>query len=155
MTPDRIRDRIRATLADQRALVGRLLRLREQLNGSLFVRYGQCGKPACACASEGRRHGPYYVLSARSGGRGTFAYVDEPTAREARGDVARYRAFRAGLRSLQKVNAALVVHLRRYQEAQLEKTVRRLGLPRAERPAGGGRGRYSVGLKHAAPRSRG
>lgn len=155
MTPEQIRDRIRATLAGQRALVGRLLRLREQLNGSLFVRYGQCGKAGCACATEGRRHGPYYVLSARSGGRGTFAYVDAPTARAAKGDVARYRAFRAGLRSLQEVNLALVGLLRRYQEAQLRKTVRRLGLPPAERPAGGRRRRYSVGLKHAAPRSRG
>jgi hypothetical protein len=155
MTPDPIRDRIRATLAGQRALVAKLLRLREQLNGSLFVRYGQCGKAGCACVSEDRRHGPYYVLSTRSGGRGTFAYVDAPTAREAKGDVARYRAFRAGLKALQRVNLALVVLLRRYQEAQLRKTVRRLGLPAPERPARGRRGRYSVGLKHAAPRSRG
>ena len=155
MSPDPIRERIRATLAEQRALVGRLLRLRQQLNGSLFVRWGQCGKAGCACVAEDRRHGPYYVLSTRSGGRGSFSYVDEPTAREAKVDVARYRAFRAGLKSLQKVNAALVVLLRRYQDAQLRRTVRRLGLPAPERPRGALRGRYSVGLKHAAPRSRG
>jgi hypothetical protein len=129
MTPDQIRLRIRETLARQRRKVAALLLLREQLDGSLFVRYGQCGKAGCACRGEGPRHGPYYVLSTRSGGRGSFSYLDPPTAREAKERVARYRAFRAGLKDLQQVNAALVALLRRYQQAQLRRTVRRLGLP--------------------------
>ena len=124
-----IRDLIRATLAEQRTLVARLLRLREQLAGSLFVRYGTCGKASCACRTEGRRHGPYYVLSTRSGGKGGFAYVDAPTARGARARVARYREFRAGLVALQRVNALLVAQLRRYQKGQLKATARRLRLP--------------------------
>jgi hypothetical protein len=124
-----LRDRIRETLAEQRALVARLLRLREQLAGSLFVRYGTCGKASCACRAEGRRHGPYYVLSTRSGGRGGFAYVDEPTARRARGRVARHREFRAGLARLRLVNEALVALLRRYQKGQVKATARRLRLP--------------------------
>ena len=132
MSPDPIRARIRESLAEQRRLVASLLRLREQLSGSLFIRYGQCGKAGCACRAEGKRHGPYYVLSTRSGGRGSFSYVDEPTAREAKERVARYRDFRAGLKSLQRVNVELVALLKRYQQAQLRKTVRRLGLERAE-----------------------
>lgn len=134
MTPDQIRARIRETLADQRRMVASLLRVREQLHGSLFVRYGQCGKAACACQAEGRRHGPYYVLSTRTAGRGTFSYLDAPTARGARQQVARYRAFRAGLKGLQRVNATLVDLLRRYQQAQLKSTVRRLGLPAVKNP---------------------
>jgi len=134
MTPEQIRGRIRETLAEQRRQVASLLRLREQLQGSLFVRYGQCGKPGCACLIEGRRHGPYYVLSTRTGGRGSFSYLDAPTAREARARVAQYRAFRAGLKGLQRVNGSLVGLLRRYQQAQLRKTVRRLGLPAAKNP---------------------
>lgn len=134
MTPEQIRGRIRETLAQQRRLVASLLRLREQLQGSLFVRYGQCGKAGCACQTEGHRHGPYYVLSTRTGGRGSFSYLDAPTAREARERVARYRAFRAGLKGLQRVNGSLVDLLRRYQQAQLKKTVRRLGLPAARNP---------------------
>ena len=97
-------------------------------------RYGQCGKAGCACQTEGARHGPYYVLSTRTGGRGSFSYLDAPTAREARGQVARYRAFRAGLKGLQRVNGSLVDLLRRYQKAQIENTVRRLGLPAAKNP---------------------
>jgi uncharacterized protein DUF6788 len=134
MTPEQIRGRIRETLAQQRRLVGSLLRLRGQLQGSLFVRYGQCGKAGCACQGAGQRHGPYYVLSTRTGGRGSFSYLDPPTARDARARVARYRAFRAGLKGLQRVNRSLVDLLRRYQRAQLRRTVRRLGLPAAKNP---------------------
>lgn len=134
MTPEQLRGRIRETLAQQRRMVSSLLRLREQLQGSLFVRYGQCGKAGCACQTDGHRHGPYYVLSTRTGGKGSFSYLDAPTAREARERVARYRAFRAGLKGLQRVNGSLVGLLRRYQQAQLRKTVRRLGLPAAKNP---------------------
>ena len=133
MTPDQIRVRIRETLAEQRRMVASLLRLREQLHGSLFVRYGQCGKTGCACQA-GRRHGPYYVLSTRTAGRGTFSYLDAPTARGARQRVARYRAFRTGLKGLKRVNTTLVDLLRRYQQAQLKSTVRRLGLPAVKNP---------------------
>ena len=127
-----LRDRIRETLAEQRALVARLLRLREQLAGSLIVRYATCGKASCACRLEGRRHGPYYVLSTRSGGEGGFAYVDAAGARAARSRVGRYREFRAGLKELQKVNASLVALLRRYQKGQVKATARRLRLPAAK-----------------------
>ena len=66
---------MQARLAEQRALVQSLLRLREQLQGSLFARYGECGKEGCVCR-RGSKHGPYYVLSTRSGGQGGFAYLE-------------------------------------------------------------------------------
>src|SRR5260370_15882883 len=72
MNADQIRRRVREKLREQRALVEELLREREQLRGSLFERWAVCGKEGCACR-EGRRHGPYYVLSTRSGGRGRLA----------------------------------------------------------------------------------
>ena len=127
--PEQIRKRVQARLLEQRALVASLLRLREQLEGSLFVRYGECGKETCACR-QGQRHGPYYVLSARSGGKGSFAYLEQDRAEEARTLVARAREFRKGLKRLQKLNADLVALLRRYQQSQLRTTGRRLGIPR-------------------------
>jgi hypothetical protein len=90
-----LRRKIRARLAEQRALVAQLLKLREQLRGSLFVRYGQCGKEGCACR-RGRRHGPYYVLSTRSAGRGGFAYVEAGRVDEARASLALYLQNRPG-----------------------------------------------------------
>jgi hypothetical protein len=128
MTPEAIRDRVRTRLAQQRVLVEDLLRRREQLAGSLFVRFGACGKAGCACQS-GQKHGPYYVLSTRSGGRGGFAYLDEQQMAEARALVKASREYRAGMRRLRKVGEQIVVLLRRYQDATTRRGSRRVGLP--------------------------
>lgn len=125
--PEAIRRRIRTRLAEQRRLVQSLLRLREQLQGSLFVRYGVCGKQSCICR-QGRKHGPYYVLSTRAGGRGAFAYLEKDQLARARDLVARYREFRRGMRRLKKVNLELVDLLRRYQVAMTREGGRRLGI---------------------------
>ena len=130
---DALRGRIQERLAAQRELVQSLLGLREQLQGSLFTRYGECGKEGCACRA-GSRHGPYYVLSNRSGGSGRFAYLTSAQADTARDLVARARAFRKGLRRLRKVNEEVVGLLRRYQEAMARKGNRQLGL-KAQRTA--------------------
>jgi hypothetical protein len=126
-SPEEIRRRVRVQLLEQRLLVEKLLRLREQLQGSLFARYGVCGKENCVCR-QGRKHGPYYVLSTRSGGKGGFSYLKGPRARTARTLVRSHRAFREGLRRLKKVNAQLVDLLRRYQEAMAHRGERQLGI---------------------------
>jgi uncharacterized protein DUF6788 len=126
-SPNDIREKVRARLQEQRALVEDLLRRREQLAGSLFVRFGVCGKEGCACRT-GRKHGPYYVLSTRSAGRGGFAYLDASQAGEARELVKAYRAYRAGMRRLRTVGEQLVSLLRRYQEATTRRGSRRMGL---------------------------
>jgi hypothetical protein len=127
MGAEDIRSRVRLRLAEQRRLVSALLRLRAQLQGSLLVRHMECGKTGCACHT-GRKHGPYFVLSNRSGGRGTFAYLDPARAARARTLVRRHREFRRGLRRLQRVNLDLVGLLRRYQQARARQTGSRLGL---------------------------
>jgi hypothetical protein len=132
MTPDGIRDRVRARLQEQRTLVEDLLRRREQLTGSLFVRFGVCGKAGCVCRS-GQKHGPYYVLSTRSGGHGGFAYLEADQARAARSLVKASREYRTGMRRLRKVGEQLVVLLRRYQEETTRQGVRRVGLPARSR----------------------
>ncbi|HEY7511413.1 MAG TPA: DUF6788 family protein [Vicinamibacteria bacterium] len=125
--PGDIRRRVRAALAEQRRTVRALLVARAQLTGSLITRYGRCGKPGCACG-RGAGHGPYYVLSRRSGGKGAYEYLDAPRARAARGLVGRARAFRHGLRRLQRLNLELLVLLRRYQDAMSRRGGRRVGL---------------------------
>jgi hypothetical protein len=125
--PGALRDRVRARLAEQRALVEALLQLREQLPGSLFTRYGTCGKENCACRT-GQKHGPYFVLSTRSGGKGGFAYLEAERADEVRGLVERHRKFRDGLRRLRKVNGEIVLLLRRYQSGMARRAERQFGL---------------------------
>jgi uncharacterized protein DUF6788 len=124
---DEIKARVRGRLAEQRSLVATLLRLRTQLQGSLLVRHMECGKAGCACHS-GRKHGPYFVLSNRSRGKGSFAYLDAAGAARARTLVRRYRDFRRGLQRLQRVNLELVGLLRRYQQAQVRRTGARMGV---------------------------
>ena len=125
--PEDLRRRVQARLEEHRRVVRSLLEARAQLPGSLFTRYGRCGKPRCACR-RGQGHGPYYVLSQRSRGKGGFEYLDASRAREARGLVARARSFRVGLRRLQKVNLELLDLLQRYQIAMASRGGRRLGL---------------------------
>jgi hypothetical protein len=126
-TQQGIGSQVRRRLAEQRALVERLLELREQLGGSLFQRFGLCGKPGCACR-RGRRHGPYYVLATRRGGQAGFTYLAAGQAARARELVARHRRFRAGLGRLRGVNRRLVALLKRYQTAASKRAGQRLGL---------------------------
>ena len=128
MDPEVIRQRVRTKLQEQRELVEEMLRRREQLAGSLFVRFGTCGKETCVCRT-GQKHGPYYVLSTRSAGRGGFSYLDEQQMAEAKALVKAYREYRAGMRRLARVGEQLVVLLRRYQEATTREGTRRVGLP--------------------------
>lgn len=122
-----IRRRVRALLDEQRRVVRSLLAARAQLPGSLITRYGRCGKAGCACR-RGPGHGPYHVLSRRTGGRGAFDYLDAARAKEARALVGRARAFRLGLRRLQRVNGELLDLLRRYRTAMARRGGRRLGV---------------------------
>jgi Family of unknown function (DUF6788) len=124
---DTLRQRVRDRLAEQRSLVAQLLRLREQISGSVFARWGECGKPNCVCR-EGRKHGPYYVLSTRSAGKGGFAYLDAHRAEQAKALVARSQKFRTGLRRLRKVNLEIVSLLRRYQAAMSKQGGRKIGI---------------------------
>ena len=120
-TASTIRQLVLARLAEQRLLTRSLLRLREQLAGSLFVRFGQCGKAGCVCL-RGARHGPYYVLSTRERGPGGFAYLARAEATRARKLIGHHRRFRTGLRRLRSVNATVVRLLRVYQKAASGRT---------------------------------
>jgi uncharacterized protein DUF6788 len=121
---DRLRRLVQERLREQRTLVRALLALREQVQGSLFTRYGRCGKTGCTCQRD-RLHGPYYVLSGSEGGRG-FVYLDGPRVARARELVKRSREFRRGLRRLRVVSSDLVRQLRRYQRSTARRGRERL-----------------------------
>jgi hypothetical protein len=122
-----IRRQVRTRLREQGALVRLLLQQRDQLQGSLFPRYGTCGKATCVCRT-GRRHGPYYVLSSRTAGRGAFAYLDADEVARARDLLARHRQFRRGMARLRRINAEVVALLHRYQQAVVRRGGERLGI---------------------------
>ena len=113
---DRIREQAQELLAAQRATVRSLLRLRAQLGGSLVMRYAECGKVGWACRS-GERHGPYFILSTRSGGRGGFSYLPHSQVSRARTLVEHHREFQEGFRRLKQINEGLLALLRQYRSA--------------------------------------
>lgn len=113
---DQIREQAKELLVAQRATVRSLLRLRAQLGGSLLMRYAECGKEGCACR-EGERHGPYFILSTRSGGKGGFSYLPQSQVSVARTLVQRHREFQDGFRRLKQINEGLLALLRRYRTA--------------------------------------
>jgi hypothetical protein len=130
MTRQALRRQIRSRLTQQQSLVRSLLERRELLQGSLFARYQVCGKEGCACR-RGHLHGPYWVLSSRSGGKGGFAYLERTKARRARELVKQHRQFRDGLRRLQRLNLELVDLLRQYQADATRRASREMGLAAA------------------------
>ena len=128
-----LRRRVQERLGEQRRLVASLLQQREQLGGSLFQRWAECGKAGCACRTR-RRHGPYYVLSLKRAGASSFTYLDGKQVGEARTLLGRHREFRRGLQKLQKLNVELVSLLRRYQASVAKGSGKKLVRPAAERP---------------------
>ena len=126
---EQIRKQVADKLIEQRRLIHALLGLRKQLGGSLFVRYADCGKEGCAC-QKGERHGPYYVLSVRSGSQAGFAYLSARQAGQARKQVQRHREFRDGLKRLRQLNAELVELLRRYRDAMASRSAGTFGIVR-------------------------
>ena len=96
------------------------------LRGSLVQMYRTCGKEGCHC-QQGEKHGPYYVLSSRSAGKGAFVYLDGERVDEVKDLVKHSRAFRQGLTRLRKLNQELVVALKSYQKLTARTGVRRLG----------------------------
>jgi hypothetical protein len=128
--PVSLRKQVQRQLARQRALVKELLALRQQVQGSVFARYGTCGKEACGCRT-GRGHGPYTVLSTRGGGRSAFVYLGRDQARAARQLVAAARSYRQGMSQLKAINDSLLDLMRRYQRAVARTTGRRLGVDAA------------------------
>ncbi|HET8647002.1 MAG TPA: DUF6788 family protein [Vicinamibacteria bacterium] len=131
-TPDpaTLRRQVERLLARQRALVKELRALREQVPGSVFDRYGTCGKEGCACR-RGPGHGPYPVLSSRTAGRGAFLYLTRGQAQKARRLVAAARSYRQGMNRLKTLNGELLDLMRRYQRAVARAAGRRMGVQAA------------------------
>jgi hypothetical protein len=118
---------IRDRLAEHESLVDALLQERAQVRGSLFSRFAVCGKVGCACA-QGEKHGPYYVLSSRSGGEGAFIYLKEEQVSRVRELVNRHRRFRKGLKRLKGLSSKLQAMFERYENSATQAGSRQAGV---------------------------
>lgn len=123
----RLEQGIRDRLSEHESLVDALLQEREQIKGSLFARFAVCGKPNCACA-QGEKHGPYYVLSSRSGGEGAFVYLKEDQVSRVRDLVNRHRRFRKGLKRLKGLSSKLHEMFEKYEVTAARAGSRQAGM---------------------------
>ena len=112
----RLEQGIRVSLLKHDSLVDALLQERTQIRGSLFSRFAMCGKANCACA-QGEKHGPYYVLSNRSGGEGAFVYLKQEQVSRVRELVNRHRRFKKGLKRLKGLSSKLHVLFEKYESS--------------------------------------
>ena len=112
----RLEQGIRVSLLKHDSLVDALLQERTQIRGSLFSRFAMCGKANCACA-QGEKHGPYYVLSNRSGGEGAFVYLKQEQVSRVRELVNRHRRFKKGLKRLKGLSSKLHALFEKYESS--------------------------------------
>ena len=79
------------------------------LRASFVERFTTCGKPNCACA-RGRKHGPFYYLTANLGvGRIVKSLLKTPAQQQtARQAVAGYQAHWERLEELSQINLELL-----------------------------------------------
>lgn len=61
--------RLERIRADYEAAKARLAEVGFTCEGSLIERYTSCHNPRCRCADPAQRHGPYWQLSWKEGGR--------------------------------------------------------------------------------------
>ncbi|MFP3940860.1 MAG: DUF6788 family protein [Thermoanaerobaculia bacterium] len=98
--------------------------------GSLSTRWMKCSKPGCACADDPEaRHGPYFSLTRRVGGRTRSRYVSGEQAELVEEQIAAGQAFRKRLESYWEV-------CERWADAKLESDA---AAPNAEKRGSGRR----------------
>ncbi len=123
----RLEKGIRDRLTQHDSLVVSLLEEREQIRGSLFSRFAVCGKAGCVCA-QGEKHGPYYVLSNRSAGLGSFVYLKEDQVSRVRELVHRHKRFKKGLKKLKGLSSQLHEMFARYEISAAQAGSRQAGV---------------------------
>lgn len=90
----RLRQEIGRLMAVQQVLVEGLLKAKPFRAGSVVRRFSVCGKAGCRC-QRGEKHGPFWYLSEKEGGRTKLRYLGtEAKARQELQAVENYRQWR-------------------------------------------------------------
>ena len=99
----------------------RLMKPKGMRVGSVVKQYMFCGKPSCACHRDPtKKHGPYYYLSYKEGGKSRYKYLGKATSPEV--EVARnYQIFQRGMARLGKVHREIIDLLWKVGETKLER----------------------------------
>ncbi len=116
----RWRQRIRQLRRLRGVLENRLMGAKAMTVGSVVKQYMFCGKPSCACHQDPqKKHGPYYYLSYKEGGKSRYKYLGKATTPEVE-RARRYQEFQRGVARLGKMHREVIDLLWRIGEAQVE-----------------------------------
>jgi hypothetical protein len=111
----RLRQTLRALLADYQRQLDQLLPLRQLVKGSVYELQTRCGKPACHCAApSGPRHATT-VLSWSERGRTRLRTVPPGQRERLRRLAAHYRRFRQARAALGKLHQRMLANLDRLE----------------------------------------
>lgn len=69
ISPHELQRRLRACERDYERIQGQIREVGFICEGSVVERWMPCGKPTCRCTDPEQRHGPYYQLSWKEGGK--------------------------------------------------------------------------------------
>jgi len=102
-------------------LENRLMKPKGMRVGSVVKQYMFCGKPSCACHQDPqKKHGPYYYLSYKEGGKSRCKYLGKATSPEV--ERARsYQEFQRGMARLGKIHREVIGLLWKIGEGKMEK----------------------------------
>src|SRR5512139_354515 len=116
----RWRQRIDQLSKIRRRLESQLMRPRNMRIGSVVKQYMFCGKATCACHRDPqKKHGPYYYLSYKEGGRSRYKYLGKaegPAVERARN----YQVFQRGMAQLGRMHREIIDLLWKIGEGKMK-----------------------------------
>jgi len=115
----RWRQRISQLCKIRGRLENQLMRPRVMRVGSVVRQYMFCGKASCACHRDPqKKHGPYYYLSHKGGGRSCYKYLGKATNPEVE-RARNYQVFQRGMAQLGKVHREIIELLWKIGETKM------------------------------------
>jgi len=89
--------------------------------GSVGKQYMFCGKLSCACHRDPqKKHGPYYYLSYKVGGKSRYKYLGKATSPEVE-RARNYQEFQRGMARLGKIHREIIDLLWKVGETKMER----------------------------------
>lgn len=103
--------RLEQLRADYETAKARLADVGFTCEGSLVERYTSCHNPNCRCADPARRHGPYWQLSWKEGGRTISRLIPADQAQLYQDWIANRSRLEAVLREMQDLSRQAGEHI--------------------------------------------
>lgn len=102
-------------------LENRLMKPKAMRVGSVGKQYMFCGKATCVCHQDPRKkHGPYYYLSYKEGGKSRYKYLGKAASPEVE-RARNYQGFQRGMARLGKIHREIIGLLWKMGEGKMGK----------------------------------